>query len=160
MKRLLISLVVAVLVTAVLLVALYFTGGEAWRTFLETQLWPTVASIATSIFGIYLLVSPVLSRLNVSSGTMGGAAKAFAAALAELTNANKKNAEQEARIALLENELELQKKVAHETERRFGKLCRVFAIGWGADERMVKSGAAREMMKVVEEYERENDEEA
>ena len=163
MKRLLICFLGAVLLVASLVI---FVGAQsvdevpapedtraAWQVYMEDKLWPTVASIGTSICGIYVMVSPVLSRMNKSSGTLGGAAKEFEAALAELKNANAGNAEMEARIAFLEGALELQEKALHAAEERFGKLCRVFALGWGADEQMVKSGAAREMMKVVEEYE-------
>ena len=161
MKRLLICFLGAMLLVASLAILIGAQSADEipvedtraeWQIYVEDKLWPTVASIGTSIFGIYLMVSPVLSRMNKSSGTLGGAAKQFAEALAELKKSNEENAEQKARIEFLEGALELQERALREAERRFGKLCRVFAIGWGADEQMVKSGAAREMMKVVEEY--------
>lgn len=174
MKRLLICFLGAVLLVASLVIlvgaqaldepAVQGDTREAWQIYMEDKLWPTVASIGTSVFGIYLMVSPVLSRMNKSSGTLGGAAKEFAAAIAELKKSNERNSTQEERIATLEAERERwkeqfeaererQEKALRETEARFAQLCRVFAIGWGADEQMVKSGAAREMMKVVEAYE-------
>lgn len=155
MKRLVIGLIVTVLVAAALFGLLYLTGGEAWRTFLDEKLWPTVASVMSSIFGIYLLVSPVISRLSKSAGTMGGAAAEFAAASAALSAVREDNEALQARVQALEEALESAKQEAAAQRKRFGKLCRVFAIGWGADERMVKSGATRKMVEMVEEFEHE-----
>ena len=153
MKRLGIGLLVTVLLAGTIFGLLCLTGGEAWQSFLDEKLWPTVASVVSSIFGIYLMVSPVITRLSKSSGTMGSAAAEFAAALAALKNANSENAELRARLEAAE---EAQRMLC-KRDAQIAKLCRVFAIGFGADERMVKIGAAREMMKVVEEYEREED---
>lgn len=162
MRRLLICFLGALLLAASLCILVGAESAEAlsspedtrgeWQAYIEDKLWPTVASIGTSIFGIYLMVSPVLSRMNKSSGVLGGVSKSFAEALAELKKAREQHGEDEERIAAMEEALELQKQLLARSDERFGKLCRVFALAWGADEKMVKSGAAREMMKVVEEY--------
>ncbi len=161
MKRLLICFFGVMLLVASLAI---FVGAQSadelpvedtraeWQVYMEDKLWPTVASIGTSIFGIYLMVSPVLSRMNKSTGTLGGAADDFKSALKELKDANEARAKQEERMALLEAQNEAYRQAAEAAEKRFGSLCRIFAIAFGSNEEMVKSGAAREMMEVVEQY--------
>lgn len=161
-KRLLICLFAVVLLVAgfCLMVGAWSATEEVrgtWVAFLEDKLWPSVASTVTAVCGIYLMVSPVISRLSGSSSVMGSAAKEFKETAASLKNAVEKNEQLEKRLEELEGKLRLAEDATRSAEARFGRICRVFAIGWGADERMVRSGAAREMMKVVEEYEKKEE---
>lgn len=154
MKRLLIGLLIAAAVTGGLFGLFYLTGGEAWQRFLDEKLWPAVATVVSATFSIYALILPVIERLKKGTGTMVGAAAEFSAARAALATSNEENKELRARVKALEEEQEIAKREQAEARKRFGRLCRVFAVGWGADERMVKSGAAREMFKIVEEFEK------
>ena len=149
MKRLLIGIMIAVLAAGAFLGLLYLTGGEALRSFLKEKVWSALALVLGSSSGTYLLISPVIKCLNNSSGRMGAAAADFEQAKAALAAANEEKEAYRSRVDDLEAQLA-------EQRRLLGKFCRVFAIGWGADERMVKSGATREMVKLVEEYEKKN----
>lgn len=149
MKRFLMGLLVAVVLAGVFLGLMYLTGDEAWRSFLKDKLWSALALVLSSSSGTYLLMLPVIKKLSGSSGRMSEAAAEFTAARAALAQANEEKEAYRSRVDDLEAQLA--------QEREFlGKFCRVFAIGWGADERMVKSGATREMVKLVEEYEQKN----
>ena len=122
----------------------YLTVGEvAWQSYLETELVPTVTSIASGISIILLAVLPVASRVLK-------AADKFVVATKEIKSTVDSSEESEAKIKSMGTRLEEIEKAVHNTEK-------IVRIGFGNMKELVVKGQAREIAKVGTVEEKENE---
>ena len=134
-----------------------------WQVVLEDEILPIVAVVITGAASVYIMLLPVLTGMLVAVKKVKGATKLFAGATDGVLKASASSATTEERVLVFEQalkkyEMELAaEKEAREQESalaedRFVRLLTVFATVFAASDEMVHSGAAREMMKAVEEY--------
>lgn len=113
----------------------YLTVGEvAWQSYLETELVPTVTSIASGICVILLAVMPVASRVLKAADKFVGATK-------EINTAVNNNEKTERKIKGIDERLTEIEKTTQNTEK-------IVRIGFGNMKELVVKGQAREIAKV------------
>lgn len=113
----------------------YLTVGEvAWQSYLETELVPTVTSIASGISIILLAVMPVASRVLKAADKFVGATK-------EINTAVNNNEKTERKIKGIDERLTEIEKTTQNTEK-------IVRIGFGNMKELVVKGQAREIAKV------------
>lgn len=134
-----------------------------WQVLLEEEILPIVAVVVAGAGSVYVMILPVLGAMLGAIKKVRGATTLFAGATDGVLKASENSSATDKRVAACElalkqyelalaAEKEAREQASAEAEERFGRLLEVFATVFATSEELVRSGAAREMMKAVEQY--------
>lgn len=124
-----------------------------WQVVVEDTILPIVAAVVAGSLGTYLLTLPVLALQRKRMREVKEAVALFTSATGGVLKASEIGMSADGKVKELEERLAARERDRQLSEERFGRLLGIFATVFCANEQMVKSGAAREIKRAVEEYE-------
>ena len=123
-----------------------------WQIVVEDGILPVVAVVVIGFLSIFVIIRPTLKAIKKAASLVTAAVGLFTSATDGVLKASESSSNTNERVAELEAKLAEGEAARLAAEKRFKRLLTVFASVFATNEELVRSGAAREMMKAVEEY--------
>ena len=123
-----------------------------WQVVMEDTILPVVAAVISGSILTYLMTLPVLAIQRKRMREVKEAVELFTSATGGVLKASEISTSTDSKVKEFEERLAARERDRQLSEERFGRLLGIFATVFCANEEMVKSGAAREIKKAVEDY--------
>lgn len=128
-----------------------------WQVVLEEKIYPTVAAVASGAATLYVLMLPAITKMRAAATKVDASAAGFDQAAGGISTVGSKAGESVDAVKKLRAELtSLKAELLAQEQQHHDMLLtglRMMGMGFSHEAELVKNGAAREIMRMEEQYE-------